>query len=269
MQFLFLGDIVGERGMELVSEYLPRLKHDFKPQVTIVNGENVTKTGRGISHKLFKQLMTAGADVVTLGNHAWNNAEIFDFIADTPQLVRPLNYPGDQVPGKGYSILNVNGVQVAVVNLQGRVFMELTDDPFRALDKLLQEPQLQAVSVIFVDVHAETTSEKKALALYFDGRVTAMIGTHTHVQTTDAQILPRGTAFLTDAGMTGPAEGVIGMTYESVINKFLTARPTRFAVQQAGSGVVSGCLVSVDAKTGLAKRIRPLLISKEHPYQTL
>ncbi|USS87675.1 TIGR00282 family metallophosphoesterase [Fructilactobacillus hinvesii] len=269
MQFLFLGDVVGEMGMQLVARYLPALKKEFKPQVTIVNGENTTKSGRGITQKLFKDLMKAGADVVTLGNHAWNNQEIFSFIDQTPNLLRPLNYPGQDVPGHGWTQLNVNGTQVAVINLQGRVFMEATDDPFAAIDQLVTELQAANVNVIFVDFHAETTSEKKALGLFLDGRVSAVVGTHTHVQTNDPQVLAHGTGFLTDAGMTGPATGVIGMEYQPVIQKFLTARPNRFAVQTTGAGILSGCVVNVDAHTGRAKKVRTILIDQDHPYQNV
>ncbi|ANZ58337.1 metallophosphoesterase [Fructilactobacillus lindneri] len=267
MEFLFLGDVVGEMGMHMVNEYLPLLKHDLKPQVTIVNGENATKVGRGINLKLFKQLMTDGADVVTLGNHAWNNEEIFDFINDTDKLIRPLNYPGNDVPGKGCCKLNINGTKVAVINLQGRIFMEETDDPFAIVDKLVTQLKKENIKIIFVDMHAETTSEKKAMAMFLDGRVSAIVGTHTHVQTNDMQILPQGTAFLTDAGMTGPNDGVIGMTYQPVIKKFLTSRPNRFEVETKGNGILSGCLIDIDKKDGHAKKGKTILINKDHPYQ--
>ncbi|WP_413627154.1 TIGR00282 family metallophosphoesterase [Fructilactobacillus vespulae] len=266
MRLLFVGDVVGNLGMKMVEQYLPLLKKDLKPQVTIVNGENVTKVGRGINEKLFKQLMNAGADVVTLGNHAWNNEEIFSFIDDTKKLIRPLNYPGKDVPGNGYCQLNVNGTQVAIINLQGRIFMEETDDPFAEIDRLVEQLKKDQVKVIFVDMHAETTSEKKAMALYLDGKISALVGTHTHVQTSDAHVLNKGTAFLTDVGMTGPDDGVIGMEYEPVIKRFLTSRPSRFTVEENGSKVLSACLIDVDNQTGLAKAIKPILICKEHPY---
>ncbi|USS86813.1 TIGR00282 family metallophosphoesterase [Fructilactobacillus cliffordii] len=269
MQFLFLGDVVGEMGIQLVEQYLPELKKEFKPQVTIVNGENTTKSGRGITQKLFKDLMKAGAGVVTLGNHAWNNQEIFTFINQTPNLLRPLNYPGTKVPGHGYATLNINGTQVAVINLQGRVFMETTDDPFAAIDRLVNQLHAKGIKVIFVDFHAETTSEKKAMALFLDGRVSAVVGTHTHVQTNDPQILTNGTAFLTDAGMTGPATGVIGMEYQPVIQKFLTARPNRFAVQTTGPGILSGCVVNINPQTGHAKKVQTILIDHDHPYHNV
>ncbi|USS85174.1 TIGR00282 family metallophosphoesterase [Fructilactobacillus myrtifloralis] len=269
MQFLFLGDVVGDMGMQMVTQYLPQLKKEFKPQVTIVNGENATNQGRGITQARFKGLMKAGADVVTLGNHAWNNQEIFTFIDQTTNLLRPLNYPGEHVPGHGVCRLNVNGTPVAVINLQGRVFMEGTDDPFAAVDHLVEDLHAAGVRVIFVDFHAETTSEKKAMALFLTGRVSAIVGTHTHVQTNDSQILDHQTAFLTDAGMTGPAAGVIGMEYQPVIQKFLTARPHRFAVQTTGAGILSGCVLNVDAQTGRAKKIRTILIDAEHPYQNV
>lgn len=268
MQILFVGDVVGEMGMGMVDQYLPLLKKDLKPQLTIVNGENATKVGRGINEKLFKQIMKDGADVVTLGNHAWNNADIFDFIDDTKKLIRPLNYPGKDVPGNGYCELNINGVKAAVINLQGRIFMEETDDPFAKIDELIMHLKAEKFTVIFVDMHAETTSEKKAMAMYLDGRVSAVVGTHTHVQTNDAHILKKGTAFLTDVGMTGPDDCVIGMQYEPVINKFLTSRPNRFEVETNGDGILSACLIDVDKKDGHAKKIRPIMISQYQPYQS-
>ncbi|KRK57852.1 hypothetical protein IV48_GL000277 [Fructilactobacillus fructivorans] len=267
MRFLFLGDTVGNIGVATVEKYLPLLKHDLKPQVTIVNGENATKVGRGINHELYLKIMNAGADVITLGNHAWNNSEIFEFINQTRNLIRPLNYPGKDVPGHGYIEMNVNGNLVAVINLQGRVFMDEIDDPFEDVDNLLAQLHKDNVNIIFVDFHAETTSEKKAMALHLDGRISALVGTHTHVQTSDGQILPHGTAFLTDAGMTGPNDGVIGMKFEPVINKFMTARPNRFEVQETGSAVLSGCYIDVDSKSGKARKIKNILINKDHPYQ--
>ncbi|WP_429970701.1 TIGR00282 family metallophosphoesterase [Fructilactobacillus sp. Tb1] len=266
MQILFVGDVVGDLGMKMVNQYLPLLKKDLKPQLTIVNGENSTKVGRGINERLFKQIMKDGADVVTLGNHAWNNPDIFNFIDDTKKLIRPLNYPGKQVPGEGFVELNINGVKAAVINLQGRIFMEETDDPFAKIDECLEQLKKDKVTIIFVDMHAETTSEKKAMAMYLDGRVSAVVGTHTHVQTNDGHVLRKGTAFLTDAGMTGPDEGVIGMQYEPVIHKFLTSRPSRFEVEENGDAILSGCLIDVDKKTGLAKKIKTIMISKDHPY---
>ncbi|MHA8138376.1 TIGR00282 family metallophosphoesterase, partial [Lactobacillaceae bacterium Scapto_B20] len=216
MRLLFIGDTVGNIGVEMLQEYLPKLKKDLKPQITVVNGENATSVGRGISHKVYKQIMNSGADVITLGNHAWNNAEIMDFIDDTPNLIRPANYPGPNVPGKGYTTVNVNGKQVAIINLQGLVYMDNLNNPFDTIDKILAQLK-DTVDYIMVDFHAEITSEKLAMARYLDGRISALVGTHTHVQTNDARVLSGGTAFMTDAGMTGPYESILGMQTDLIL----------------------------------------------------
>lgn len=265
MRILFLGDVVGNMGVEKVQEYLPLLKRDYKPQVTILNGENATSFGRGINKRVYKKLMNAGADVITLGNHAWNNKEIFDFIDDTDRLIRPLNYPGKQVPGKGITTINVNGKKLAVINLQGRIFMEPLDDPFSKIDALLNNISHQ-VDYVFIDFHAETTSEKRAMGMFLDGRISAIVGTHTHVQTNDNKILQHGTAFITDVGMCGPDEGVLGMKYENIIHRFLTQRPTRFEVQSMGSGIISGCIIDLKLN-GMAKSIEKIIINANNPYK--
>lgn len=265
MKILFIGDIVGDSGMLMLEKYLPQLKQDLKPQLTIVNGENSTSQGRGISEQNFKKILNLGADTVTLGNHAWNNADIFNFIDDTHNLIRPLNFPGKNVPGRGYTILNVNSEKIAIINLQGRIFLDPIDDPFAKIDDLLLKIKKEKVKYIFVDFHAETTSEKKAMALYLDGRISVIIGTHTHVQTNDNQVLKKGTGFLTEVGMTGPDDGVIGMQYSNVIHKFLTQRPTRFNVEENGNNILSGCLIDLD-KNGFTKKIDKILISNSKPY---
>lgn len=265
MKILFLGDVVGNIGVDRVSQYLPILKRDYKPQLTIVNGENATSFGRGINKKVYKEIMNAGADVITLGNHAWNNEEIFDFIDDTEKLVRPLNFPGENVPGRGYTIVNINGKKLAVINLQGRIFMDPIDDPFAEVDELVNKLNHE-VDYIFVDFHAETTSEKRAMAMYLDGRISALVGTHTHVQTNDNQVLPKGTAFITDAGMCGPFDSVLGMKYENIIHRFLTQRPTRFEVETSGNGIISGCVIDL-RDDGTARSIKKILINPNNPYQ--
>lgn len=265
MRILFLGDVVGNLGVDMVSKYLPILKRDYKPQVTIVNGENSTSFGRGINKKVYKQIMSAGTDVITLGNHAWNNEEIFDFIDDTKKLVRPLNYPGKDVPGNGYTIINVNNKKLAVVNLQGRIFIDPIDDPFQKIDELISEIKKEA-DAIFVDFHAETTSEKKAMGMYLDGQISAIVGTHTHVQTNDNQILKNGTAFISDVGMCGPFDSVLGMKYENIIHRFITQRPTRFEVEEKGRGIVSGCVIDL-RDDGTARSIEKILIDPNHPYK--
>lgn len=264
MKVLFIGDVVGSIGREAVDKYLPMLKNKYKPQVTILNGENAA-AGRGITEKIYKQFLQAGADVITMGNHTWDNREIFDFIDDAKKLVRPANFPEDTTPGQGMVYVNVNQLKLAVINLQGRTFMPDLNDPFRKADELIKEASKQT-PFIFIDFHAETTSEKQAMGWYVDGRVSAMVGTHTHVQTNDARILPQGTAYLTDAGMTGPYDAVLGMEKEKVLQRFLTNLPTRFEVPKQGRSILSGCCLELDPRSGRAVSIKPILINDDHPF---
>ncbi|MFT8907807.1 MAG: TIGR00282 family metallophosphoesterase [Lentilactobacillus diolivorans] len=262
MRVLFIGDVVGNKGVSMIKNYLPKIKQSVRPQVTVVNGENATAMGRGISLSIYKELMSDGVDVVTLGNHAWSNNEILDFIDDAKRLIRPYNFPRRTTPGKGYTMINVNGQQLAVLNFQGRVFMDNLDDPFALADELVDKLG-QQTKCIFMDFHAEATSEKLAMAKYLDGRISAVVGTHTHVQTNDARILPGKTAFLTDAGMTGPADGMLGMRPENVIGRFLNQRPARFEVLEDGRGIISGCFVDIDDKSGHATHIEPVMYTDD------
>ncbi|EHL95601.1 putative metallophosphoesterase [Lentilactobacillus parafarraginis F0439] len=257
MRILFIGDVVGDKGVSMIQHYLPVIKQEVRPQVTIVNGENATAMGRGITQSIYKKLMGDGVDVVTLGNHAWSNREILDFIDDANRLIRPYNFPKNVTPGKGYTLVNVNGKQLAVLNFQGRVFMDNLDDPFSLAESLVTELR-QKTNCIFMDFHAEATSEKLAMARFLDGKVSAVVGTHTHVQTNDPRILPQKTAFLTDVGMTGPADGMLGMKPESVISRFINQRPARFEVLETGRGVLSGCVIDIDDKTGHATAIKTI-----------
>ncbi len=262
LRILFIGDVVGQLGLKLVQRYLPELKRQLKPQVTIVNGENIAD-GKGITEKLYKALLQAGTDVVTLGNHAFRKRDILDFIDDAAKLVRPANFPAG-VPGTGYTIVNVNQTKLAVINLQGRIFLDAIDDPFTVADQLLTEI-LKVTPLVFVDFHGEVTSEKLALAYYLDGRVSAVIGTHTHVQTNDARILPEGTAFLSDVGMTGSYEGILGVKKEPVIHNFLTRLPARFEPIEEGTGQLGACYIDIDEKTGQAKKIKTIRIDRDFP----
>ncbi|RRK11122.1 TIGR00282 family metallophosphoesterase [Lactiplantibacillus garii] len=265
MRILFVGDVMGNVGQTAVATYLPKLKRRYKPQVTIVNGENATR-GRGISQEVYKDFLSAGADVITMGNHTWDNNEIFDFIGGAKKLVRPLNFPPATTPGQGYTVVKVNTVKLAVINLQGNVFMgQNLADPFTTVQPLIAELR-QTTPNIFIDFHAETTSEKEALAWYLDGQVSAVVGTHTHVQTSDERVLPQGTAFLSDVGFTGPYNGILGMTRENVIQRFLEQMPTRFNVQEDSPAVLSGCVIDVNEKTGHAQKIQRILINPDHPY---
>lgn len=260
MKIIFIGDIVGSPGRKMLEVHLPRLKEKYRPQLTIVNGENAAG-GKGITEKIYKQLLHAGAQVITMGNHTWNKKEVFDFIEDAPYLVRPANFP-ENTPGKGIVYVNVNGTEVAVINLQGRVFLDSLDNPFTIGKKLIQEAQKRTKTII-VDFHGEATSEKQAFAWYVDGEVTAVLGTHTHVQTADERILPKGTGYITDVGMTGPYNGIIGVEKEAVINRFLTNLPTRFEVDRRGPNQLNGCFLQVNPESGKVEKIERILITED------
>ena len=263
MRVLFIGDVVGSMGREMITEYLPRLKKKFRPQVTIVNGENAA-AGRGITEKIYKKFLQDGVDVVTMGNHTWDNRDIFEFIDQAKKMVRPANFP-EGTPGQGIVFVKVNQLELAVINMQARSFMVDLDDPFRKMNELIEEAR-KRTPIIFVDFHGETTSEKQAMGWFLDGKVSAVVGTHTHVQTNDARILPQGTAYLTDVGMTGPYDGILGMRREPVIEKFLTALPKRFEVVEHGRGLLSGCLLEIDDVTGKAKTIELIQINEDRPF---
>lgn len=262
MKLLFVGDIYGKTGREMLKENLPKMKSRFHPNVTIVNAEN-SAHGKGITEKIYHQLLETGADILTMGNHTWDNRELFEFIDRADRLVRPANFP-EGTPGTGMRVIQINQMKIAVINLQGRVFLPPLDDPFRTADRLVAEAQKKA-SVIFVDIHAETTSEKLALGWYLDGRVSAVIGTHTHVQTADERILPKGTAYLSDVGMTGPYNGIIGVERAAVTRRFLTSMPVRFESEQ-GPGQLGAALITVDPQTGRASAIERVLINNDHPF---
>lgn len=263
MRILFLGDIVGSPGRNMVKEYLPKLKDKYKPNLTIVNGEN-SAAGKGITEKIYKQLLDSGADVVTMGNHTWDKKEIFDFIDGAKNMVRPANFPKD-TPGKGMTFINVNNTEVAVINLQGRTFLPPLDDPFQKIDSLINEAK-KRTNVIFVDFHAEATSEKQALGWYIDGRVSSVVGTHTHTQTADERILPNGTAYITDVGMTGSYDGILGVQRDAVIKRFLTSLPVRFEVDEKGREQLNGVLITVDSKSGKSNSIERIIINDDHPF---
>lgn len=263
MKILFIGDIVGSPGREMVHTYLPKLKEKYRPQLTIVNGENAA-AGKGITEKIYKELLQSGVQAITMGNHTWNKKEIIDFIDDAPNLIRPANFPENN-PGTGMRFVKINQIEVAIINLQGRTFLDPHDNPFEKADELIQEAQ-KRTNLIFIDFHAEVTSEKQAFGWYVDGRVSAVIGTHTHTQTADERILPKGTAYLTDAGMTGPYDGILGVEKEAVINRFLTNMPARFEVDKRGRNQLNGCVVTIDEQTGKAKKIERILINDDHPF---
>lgn len=252
MRILFLGDIVGRPGRRGVAQWLPAWRQLYAPDIVIANGENAAG-GMGITPEIAKELFELGIDVMTLGNHVWQKKEILPLLDSEPRLLRPANYPPG-VPGRGWGVYPVLDKQLAVLTLAGRVFMELADCPFRTFDMIY--PQLET-SFVLVDFHAEATSEKQAFALYVDGRASGVIGTHTHVQTADERILPKGTAYISDVGMCGPLHSVIGMDPEIVIRKFLTQMPARFEVA-SGAAVVCGLLLDLDRTTGKALAVQRL-----------
>jgi len=263
MNLLFIGDVVGSPGRDMVKEYVPKIKEKYRPNFTIINGENAAG-GRGITEKIYREFLGSGAQAVTLGNHSWDNKEIFEFIDSAKNMVRPANFP-EGTPGKGLAFFKVNDLEVAVINLQGRTFMPPLDCPFKKADELVEMAQ-ERTPFIFVDFHAEATSEKQAMGWYLDGRVSAVVGTHTHVQTADSRILPGGTGYLTDVGMTGPYDGILGMEREAVITKFLTSLPVRFEVPKAGRTQLSGVYMELDRKTGKSKKIERILINEDNPW---
>jgi len=246
MKFLVIGDIVGRPGRQAVLEFLPGLRREYGLDMVIANGENAAG-GFGLTLRTARELLDSGVDVLTSGNHIWAQKEIVSYFDELP-ILRPLNYP-EGVPGRGYLISS----GVLVVNLIGRTFMSSYDCPFRTMDRLLDEID-DRPPVIIIDFHAEATSEKVALGRYLDGRVSAVLGTHTHVGTIDTQILPGGTAYVTDIGMTGPADSVIGDDAESVIQRFLTMMPHRLSVG-TGKPVFHGIIVAVDDGSGKATGI--------------
>jgi hypothetical protein len=228
MNILFIGDIVGAPGRRVLTELLPRAVDHYCIDLVVANGENASG-GLGITPQVADQFLSQGVDLLTSGNHIWKHKEILSYLNDTDRLLRPANYPPD-APGRGLAVVETAaGERVAVINLEGRVFMSSLECPFRTVDQLLNTLPPE-VKIILVDMHAEATSEKQALGWYLDGRVSAMVGTHTHVQTADERILPGGTGYISDVGMTGPVDSVIGMKREIILERFLTQRPQPFRV---------------------------------------
>lgn len=264
MKVLFIGDIVGDLGIDAVEKYLPRLKKKYQIDVVIANGENAAK-GRGITKRIYQDLLMMGVDVITMGNHTWDQREIYDFIDDTDYLIRPANF-SQEAPGKGMTTITKNGQAISVINLHGRVFLPAHDEPFAMAEELIAEAKKQS-PIVFVDFHAETTSEKIALGWHLAGKASVVVGTHTHVQTADERILPGGTAYISDVGMTGPYDEVLGMKKESVIYRFKTNMPVRFEVPERGAEVLSAFFVEIDDNNGQATHCERILINKDHPFK--
>ena len=261
MKLLFLGDIVGRPGRDLIRRHVRALASRYDADLVIANGENAAG-GAGITRDNMLEIRSAGVDVITTGNHVWDKRETLEFIGNEPRLLRPANYP-DGTPGTGSCVVDAkNGVRVGVINVMGRVFLHAIDDPFRAAEREIARVRGDGAQVIFVDVHAETTSEKIALSYYLDGKVTAVIGTHTHVQTADERILAGGTACLTDVGMTGPHDGVIGIDKDAIIARFLSGLPARFETA-SGDPRLNGVIINVDPSNGRATGITRLSLSED------
>lgn len=251
MKILAVGDIVGENGLRKLKEILPNLKQQEKIDFIIVNGENVAG-GMGITEKLFNQIIQAGADVVTLGNHTWSKKDIFNFI-DNEKIIRPANYPKGVV-GKGYSIYKCKNKKIAVMNLLGRTNMGiLTENPFLEADNIINKVRNE-VDYIILDFHAEATAEKIAMREYLEGRVNIIFGTHTHVQTADEEITKSGMGYISDLGMTGPKDSVIGMDKRASIKRFVTTLPEKYRIAE-GESKFNGCIFEIDDETGRIQNI--------------
>lgn len=259
MRIVFLGDIVGQPGRRYAAEVLKDIVPLYKPDLVIANAENATK-GRGLSQQSAEELYDAGIEIFTMGNHTWDQRQIFDFIDEDARIVRPANFPRN-TPGRGYTVCKVNGRPVLIVNLMGRTFLSQLSCPFETLDEILAD-HLDIKHVI-VDIHAEVTSEKLALGWAFAGRVSAVVGTHTHVPTADATVLPGGTAFLTDVGMVGPRDGILGMRRDQVIGRMRTQLPHRFEVAD-GPRQFCAVLFDLDDDTGQATHIEPIYRHEDH-----
>lgn len=252
MNILFVGDIVGRPGRRALAVALPALVAQHSIDFTVANGENAAG-GMGITAAVAQELLSAGVDVITLGNHVWKNKGAIEAVQEETRLIRPANFPAG-VPGNGDGVFSTRaGKSVGVVNLCGRTFMEPLDCPFRAAEEAVDRIR-QTTPVCLVDMHAEATSEKQAMGWFLDGRATAVIGTHTHVQTADEQVLPKGTAYITDVGMTGPKQSILGMAPDSILKRFITHMPVRFEVT-GGPVLLCAAVIDVDEATGQARSI--------------
>jgi 2',3'-cyclic-nucleotide 2'-phosphodiesterase len=260
LNILFIGDVVGRPGRQIITRKLDHLVDSCQIDLIVANGENAA-AGFGLTLEVARELFDAGIDVLTSGNHIWDKKEIYEYLDRQERLLRPANYPPG-APGRGCGIFTTPaGVKVGILNLEGRVFMNNLDCPFRAADKMVEELRRQT-PFILVDFHAEATSEKAAMGCYLDGRVSAVVGTHTHVQTADERILPGGTGYITDVGMTGSQDSVIGIRKELAIERFLTQLPVRFEVAKRDA-ILSGVLFTLDDKTGQALAVKRIHESED------
>ena len=256
MNVLMVGDVFGEPGRRALQTLLPRLKREYEIDVTVVNVENAAG-GFGVMPRMCREFLDQGVDVMTSGNHIWDKKEIVEYIAKENLLLRPANFPPG-TPGSGFVTVKTGPYRVAVLNLMGRVFMQPNDCPFQKADEIV--PQLRKdTPVILVDMHCEATSESQAMGWYLDGRVSAVVGTHRHVQTADERVLPKGTAYITDVGMTGPTEGVIGVDRDQILQRFLSQMPGRFEPAK-GPAALHGAVIRIDPDTGRGLSIERLRV---------
>jgi hypothetical protein len=259
MILMMIGDIVGRPGRNILREKLPLLRKEYEVDFVIANGENAAG-GNGITQKIAQELFISGIDFLTMGNHIWDNKDVFNFIEEEARMVRPANYPSG-TPGRGYQVIKIeSGISIGIINISGRTFMNALDCPFRTADAIIDKIK-NSTSIVIVDFHAEATSEKIAMGWYLDGRATLVAGTHTHVQTADERILPNGTAYITDLGMTGPMNSILGIEKETVIKKFISQLPVRFEVAK-GPSQINGIIVEIDEQTGKAQKIQRMDIKE-------
>ncbi len=265
LNVLFIGDIVGRLGRALTRSFVPELKKEHSIDLTIANGEN-SASGYGMTEKVYRELMEMGIDAVTMGNHTFDKKDYEKTLKDMPNIARPANYP-PQAVGRDHVIVEAAGVKVAIVNLLGRVFMQCVDDPFRASRALVDRLKPEA-QVIIVDVHAEATSEKMALGYFLDGSVSAVLGTHTHVMTADERVLTNGAAYISDVGMVGAYESVIGMEKDQIIQRVVSGMPVKFEPATTGTGLFNAVVINIDTKSGRAKAIKRIQkVAYEQPAQ--
>lgn len=249
IRILFVGDVVGATGRTMFQKHINKIRQTYGIDAIVVNGENSGSNGRGITSRIAHFFKHLGVDVITTGNHIWHNREIYQYLDQQQDLLRPANFPATN-PGVGVTTFMCKGIQIGIMNLQGRVFMrEYVDCPFRTAESLLTFLR-HKTKLIFVDFHAETTSEKMGLAHYLDGKISGLVGTHTHVQTADERILPGGTGFITDLGMVGSYNGMLGMKKEAIIHNFLTQMPVKFVVDTQKPVILCGVWMEVDTQTG-------------------
>ncbi len=262
IRILFVGDVVGATGREMFAKHIGAIKQQYAIDAVVVNGENSSNQGRGITPKIAQFFFDHQVDVITSGNHIWYSRDIYAYLDQNPRILRPANFPSG-APGSGVVVIQVKGRRVAIVNLQGRVFMrEQTECPLRAADSILTYLK-DKTNIIFVDYHAEATSEKMALAYYLEGRVSGVVGTHTHIQTADERVLPKGTAYITDLGMCGSLNSMLGMQKDAIMSHFLTQLPVKFTVDTSSPFVLSGAWIEVDVDTGRAIAIERIRIIDE------